>query len=340
MRKLISILLLLLLLGTVPAAMAYYPDIAAEGQGMTCGDGLSWFVDGTVLYISGQGEMYDFPNGAPWAGWKSSLTRVIISDGVTTVGAYAFKDYDALSYVEFGSTMNRIGAEAFYSCDGLTSITLPSTFKKFGESSFRSCRNLKEIHCSGNFPRFDENCLWDTYCIIYFSTANPWSVIYIEQLETAFQGRIEFRASDGTDPYQPTTATQPVYIPEPTQAYTYTEPPLEAPIVITRPTEPVYTEYTYPEYTYPEYTAPVYTAPPQTVPPTQAPVYTEPTQETFLLATQPTRATEPRRGTDGSSIYGVLIIVLTLSIIGTAALLFRIANSPKRRRRRSKKRRK
>lgn len=327
MRKIICFLLAFMLIGTLSAAFA--EDIAGEGNAMLCGESLNWYIDGSVLYITGQGDMYDFPGGAPWGAYRESLTRVILGDGVTSVGANAFTNYDSLYYVEFGSGIVRIGADAFSSCDGLTSITLPKAFKKFGSNSFRSCSNLKEIHCSGNFPRFDENCLWDTYCTIYFSTANPWSVIYIEQLETAFQGRIEFRASDGSDPYTPTEATQPVYVPETTYA---TQPTLDAPIIFTRPTEPVQTVPATVPQTVPQ-TVPTV---PQTIPQAEP----ETTRETFLMATQATRATQPQtdyRGTDGTSIYGFMIIVVTLTIIGLSALIFRISRMPKKRRRRKKK---
>lgn len=326
MRKLILFFLILAML-CVPCAAE---DIAGEGNGAACGEALSWSVEGSTLYISGQGDMYDFSGAAPWDAYRYSITNVIIGDGVTSVGAYAFHDYDALQSVGFGNSVARIGAEAFSGCDGLTSISLPAAFKKFGENSFRSCSRLTEIHCSGNFPRFDDNCLWDTHCTIYFSVNNPWSVVYIEQLENAFHGRIEFRASDGSDPYVPTEATQaPVYIPE------------------TYPTQPVYIPETYPTQ---PVTVPVYTEPPVTMPqtvPTAAPTLppptaatvpettAAPTQETMLFASQSTRPPEPpRRGTDGNSIYGVIIIVLVLSIIATSALLFRAVNKPRRRKRR------
>lgn len=303
---------------------AYFPenapteDVSGEGNAFLAGDAIEWYLEGSTLYISGQGDMYDFPNGGPWAQYKNAISRVVISGGVTSVGAYAFHDFDGLYSVDFGSSITQVGAGAFYSCDGLTSISLPATFKKFGADCFRSCANLKEIYCSGGFPRFDENCLWDTGCTIYYSASNPWAVSLIEQLETAFHNRIEFRSSDGTDPYVPTEAvlpTQPVYIPE-------TTAPTEAPIFYPQPTQPV----------------PVQTVPPTA--PSTLPTEPEPTapRETFLLSAEPTRPMEPARGrgTDGNSVIGVLIIMLTLAIIATASLLFHVTN----RRGSGKKRRK
>lgn len=296
-------------------------DLSGEGSAPLAGDGIGWYVDGTTLYLSGQGDMYDFPNGAPWALYKTTLSRVMIGDGITSVGAYAFHDFDSLTSVEFGSSIQQIGAGAFYSCDALTSITLPDSFKKFGSDSFRSCSNLRQIHCSGGFPRFDENCLWDSAVTIYYSVNNPWPVSLVEQLETAFHNRIEFLASDGTDPYvptEPTAATQPVYIPE-------TTAPTQAPTYPTVQTEP----------------ATVPTAP-QTVPTAPQPIPTtqpqaEPTRETFLMASQPTQPPAPRRD-GGGSIVGVFIILVTLTISATAALLFRVSRSSGSRKKRRKRR--
>lgn len=323
MKKLVMFLLCLLLLTGTAGAQ----DIAFEGSGATCGDSLSWSLDGSTLYITGTGEMYDFSTGAPWMGSQYSITRVVLSDGITYVGAYAFQNYDSLTAVEFGNSLVSIGKDAFSGCDSLSSITLPATFKKFGENSFRSCTNLKEIHCSGGFPRFDENCLWDTYATIYYSASNPWSVSLIEQLETAFHNRIEFRSSDGTDPYVPTQATQPVTVPETTQeTFWVTEP--------TNATVPTYTE---PATTIPVYTEPttVPTLPVQTLPPA-----TQSTQPTIVLGNQAAQPEpyQPGSATDGSSIFGLLIVIIVLTILATTALLFRAAGQGKRRKKRKYRR--
>ena len=143
MKKTVLLILCVLLLVVTASAESF--AIAWEGTGATCGDGLTWSVEGSTLYISGSGEMYDFPSGAPWMGYKNTITQVVLSGGVTTVGAYAFQDYDSLLSVDFGTSLISLGKDAFSSCDGLTSVTLPATFKKFGENSFRSCKNLKQI---------------------------------------------------------------------------------------------------------------------------------------------------------------------------------------------------
>ena len=139
--------------------------------------------------------------------------------------------------MDFGDALTQIGAKAFLSCDGLTKLQLPRSFKIFGEECLRDCTNLTEIHCEGGFPSFKLNCLWNSYLQIIYPAERPWPVSLVEELEGAFQGRIEFLASDGTDPYTPTEpeeTTTETTVPE------TTEPATQATTAPTEPaTEPV-----------------------------------------------------------------------------------------------------
>ena len=232
-----------------------------------CGDAIMWSFDEDTLTITGAGAMDDFPEGAPWEAHKDEIKKVIISGGITYIGAYSFSDYDKLTDVEFGKDVYEIGERAFFSCDGLTSISLPASFKVFGPSSFMGCSKLKEIHCAGKFPSFRLNCLWDTYCKIYFPAERPWGVEYIAQLEEAFHGRIEFLASDGSDPYVPTEPTEEA-TERPTEAPTEaptTVPPTTVPPTTAAPTEEV-TEPAATEAPTEEPTAPILIAPAPTEP--------------------------------------------------------------------------
>ena len=63
----------------------------AETSG-TCGPDLRWHLtDNGVLTISGKGKMNDYSNynnRAPWS--KYNIKQIIIGDGVTTIGEFAF----------------------------------------------------------------------------------------------------------------------------------------------------------------------------------------------------------------------------------------------------------
>ena len=263
-----------------------------------CGEAIMWsFSDGT-LTITGTGQMDDFPEGAPWEEHKDQIDTVIISGGITYIGAYSFCDYDKLKDVQFGKDVYEIGERAFFSCDGLTKVYLPASFKVFGPSSFMGCTKLTEFHCEGRFPSFRQNCLWDTYAVIYFPADRPWNVQNIRDLEEAFHGRIEFLASDGSDPYEPTEA--PAETEAPTEEPT--EPPATVPPTTIPPTTEAPTEETVGE-----------TAPPILIMP--APTE-EPTEET-PAPTEP----EPVEKSGGSKA-GYLIIGGVAAFLVLGSLIF------------------
>ncbi len=225
------LLALMILLCALPvsAEETTAPTEAERAPGY-CGDAIQWRYESGVLTLTGTGRMDDCFEGAPWAEYKNEIHTVILSGSITYVGAYAFTNCDTLQTVDFGSALQEVGQRAFYSCDGLTSVTLPQTFICFGPESFMGCRNLKAFHCNGVCPHFRLNCLRDTYGIIYYPASRPWPLDVIIELEAAFHGRIEFLASDGTDPYEPVTPTirpdDPTEPPAPP-----VKPPTEPPVV-------------------------------------------------------------------------------------------------------------
>jgi len=91
-----------------------------------CGDNLTWNYADSVLTISGTGAMWDYnsttdqENFAPWR--YLPVKSVMIEEGVTYIGAYAFYQCSLLTTVELPSTLSTIGFCAFYACNALTTI--------------------------------------------------------------------------------------------------------------------------------------------------------------------------------------------------------------------------
>ena len=246
MRKIVivGIVLILTALCLLPAAATETtePSVPVREPGQ-CGETMTWKYEDGVLTISGNGRMDDFPESAPWAEYKNEIHTVVLTGGVSYIGQNAFRNYDKLTFVDFGSALREIGPNAFRSCEGLTEIYLPRTFKIFGEECFLGCGNLTAIHTEGSVASFRNNSMWDVYATIYFPAERPWGLGYIEDMEKVFKGRIEFRASDGTDPYNPTEPTEEATEPssEPTEPSSEpTEPstaPTEVTETVTAPTE-------------------------------------------------------------------------------------------------------
>lgn len=304
MKQLFSILIALCLVLplAVPAAAAETEGDLAAG---TVGE-FAWTLTGNTLTISGSGAMEDFTGDAPWLPYANQIQKVVFTGGVTYVAAGAFADYDTITEVDFGDAMYELGKRSFYSCDGLTALYMPASFKVFGEDSLRACSKLTEIHCEGRFPSFRLNSLWDTYAKIYFPADRPWSVELIQQLEEAFHGRIEFLASDGTDPYDPADNTEAA-----TEAPT-TEATQATTEETTAPTEETTQETTE------ETTQPVTE---ETLPPTTAPTQAE---TTLPETTAPTE-TEPSESSNRFSPVTLVLaaVVMVLCVLGAAVLIIR-----------------
>ena len=71
--------------------------------------------------------------------------ELIIPDGVTSIGSFAFSGCTGLTSVTIGNSVTSIGQYAFYGCRGLTSITIPDSVTRIGESAFDGCSSLKSV---------------------------------------------------------------------------------------------------------------------------------------------------------------------------------------------------
>ena len=114
----------------------------------TCGDNLTWEYDPstTTLTISGTGKMTDYyVANQPWAEYKSAIQHIVIENGVTNIGKYAFWYHQALTSITIPSSVNTISDYAFVGCINLTSVTIPSSVTSIGEKAFYFCFVLKEV---------------------------------------------------------------------------------------------------------------------------------------------------------------------------------------------------
>ena len=113
-----------------------------------CGENLTWSYNTSTytLTISGTGEMYDYGyNNHPWKSYEYSIRYVVVNNGVTTIGEYAFAYCNNLIKVTIGDSVTTIGERAFHSCDSLTSVTIPDSVTTIGSYAFEDCTNIKNV---------------------------------------------------------------------------------------------------------------------------------------------------------------------------------------------------
>ena len=142
-KRWISLLLVLCLV--LSAAPVTARAVTASGS---CGENLTWTLsDDGVLTILGTGPMtnYHFWYEIPWYDYRPSITSLIISNNVTTIGDEAFSSCDRLSSVTIGNSVTTIGVDAFADCNSLSSVDIPDSVTTIGYFAFGDCSSLTSM---------------------------------------------------------------------------------------------------------------------------------------------------------------------------------------------------
>lgn len=152
MKKAISLILALLLCAALAA-----PALAAETDGGKCGDGLIWSLDedGT-LTVSGMGPMYDYSEDAlpPWHAHRDKIASVVLGEGVTAIGAWAFYRCVVLTGAVIPDSVASIGERAFSMCRDLPGVTIPAGVASIGEKAFYACAGLTGVSVADGNPAY------------------------------------------------------------------------------------------------------------------------------------------------------------------------------------------
>lgn len=152
----------IVLIAVLCVAFSSFAEETEPPIGGKCGENLTWLYDKETktLTISGSGDMSDYAPDvrvqvnygvvAPWRKQVSNqnLQKVVISDGVTSIGEYAFYQCYYLTSVEISDSVTSIGNDAFAHCGDLTGITLPDGITNIGASAFLECV-LTEVNYIG-----------------------------------------------------------------------------------------------------------------------------------------------------------------------------------------------
>ena len=136
----------------------------------SCGENCSYSMDtgvGTMI-ISGSGSMADYAKtsnystdaNTPWYAYRNCIKRIVISDGVTSIGDYAFYNCENIESIDFGNVV-RIGKSSFvrntYNSDApLTEINLPISLKTIDSGAFYYCYSLKKLNYQGTINDWAE----------------------------------------------------------------------------------------------------------------------------------------------------------------------------------------
>lgn len=142
----------------------------------TCGDNISWdFNSDGTLTVRGTGAMDDYSHYI-YSPFPQDITSLIIEDGITKIGDWAFcgKQIQSISLpdslLEIGynafqtssikeitlpKKLETIDLYAFFNCKNLTSISIPDSVTFIGAGAFSGCNSLTNISVPDSVTSID-----------------------------------------------------------------------------------------------------------------------------------------------------------------------------------------
>ncbi|MBR6514362.1 MAG: S-layer homology domain-containing protein [Clostridia bacterium] len=198
MKRIISFLLALMMLISAFSLAVSAKDTESKEYGA-----ITWTYNSTtrVLTLSGEGSMAGFgmddfgvpdSNGIP-ADWFKA-TKIVVEEGVTTIGHFAFQWFDSVKEVSLPAGIVSIGEGAFHGMASLESLVIPDTVEEMYYPFYTSAPP-KVIVFLGNAPLLRG---WatdgDTHAVnIYYPDENEtWTTEYKAQMNRGFGGGVRW----------------------------------------------------------------------------------------------------------------------------------------------------
>lgn len=178
-KRLISLLLAFSMMLTFLPAGAVSAFAEENSHTYNCGENVTATLssnndgDGTyTMTIRGTGPMenYDFLScrDMPWRDAIPKIKRLIVDDGVTSLGDCVLHGFDgehdaeSLEEVTLPEGLTYLGNYAFFGAAKLKSITLPSTLTTIGLAAFHECAGLTDITIPSNVKTIKEGAFGGT----------------------------------------------------------------------------------------------------------------------------------------------------------------------------------
>ena len=135
-------------------------QVLYRGSASGTSGNVSWTWEDGALTLTGTGTMnnYTATPSAPWSQYMASTTSIIVGEGITSLGEYAFYATAASSVtLSLPSTLTSIGKSVGYGLKDLRILVIPDAVTTIGTSAFSSCTNLEKIYCPATRPTLNKD---------------------------------------------------------------------------------------------------------------------------------------------------------------------------------------
>ena len=204
---------LTLLMMMLTAATAWADDSGSCGNNVT----YQYSESTHTLTISGSGAMQNYGT-PPWYSYRADIKAVVIDNGVSSIGHYAFQSCTNMTSVSIPNSVTSIGFDAFVNCSSLMSVSIPNSVTSIGHNAFALCSSLTSVSIPNSVTSIS-SCLF-RQCSSLTSVFIPNSVTRIE--ERAFENcsslmsviiNAETPPTLGSNIFYPDVSGKTVYVP-------------------------------------------------------------------------------------------------------------------------------
>jgi len=148
--------------------LAVTQTATVAAQSGSFGENLSWRLSGGTLTVSGSGPMPRrvSSSDAPWYDQRATITRVIIENGITSVGYCMFSSNFSSPYsitsVSIPNSVTSIEESAFGNCRSLTSVVIPDSVTYIGLNAFSGCSALASVTIGKGVTEIGQSAFGET----------------------------------------------------------------------------------------------------------------------------------------------------------------------------------
>lgn len=158
--------------------------VLADQTTGSCGENLTyvWDSDTKTITVSGTGAMTDYAaNSSPFYAYaiRTNCTTVVIEEGVTTIGSYAFYNLQKVTSLTLPSTLTEIHEAAFLNFRVLTECDIPAGVTVIGKKAFTGCYALEDVELPQGLLTLGEAAFSD--CRAFTSVTIPPLITEIPQ---------------------------------------------------------------------------------------------------------------------------------------------------------------
>ena len=132
---------------------------------------------------------------SPWLSQRYEIKKVVIENGVTSIGVNAFNNCYYLTSITIPNSVTSIGGSAFYGCSGLTSVTIPNSVTSIGYDAFSGCSSLTSVTIGNSVTWIGDDAFYDcsgltsvhitdlvSWCKIEFNSWDSNPLVYAKHL--------------------------------------------------------------------------------------------------------------------------------------------------------------